>query len=391
MGFPLEGIKILELAQSLGSPYCTSLMGDFGAEVINIEPRHGARTRNMGTTFLKGECSSYFSLNRSKRAMTLDITKEQGKEIIKKLARNSDIVTENFRPGVLDRLGLGYEDLSKDNRRLIWLSITGFGPKGPWSQRPGVELIFQGYSGMMGFQGPDAEGIPRMVAGAPTDMMAGCYAFMGIMLALFERERSGLGQKVETSNLFGALSIQSFAFQAFFMGRQRSKNQPSVVPFGGYRTKDSFIAIALPSDQYWPNFCKALGIQHLEKEPAFATNISRAQNADAVQTLIQGILEQKTTNEWLEIFEVNDSLGGPIYMPEEVFNDPQVLANDMLVTVDHPVCGKVNMVGVPMKLSRTPARIGRPPPTLGQHTEEILLEIGYSKGKIEELRKLKVI
>ena len=390
MSLPLEGIKILELAQSLGSPYCTSMMADFGADVISVEPRSGARTRGMGTTFLKGESAAFFSLYRNKRGITLDITKEQGKEIALKLVKNSDIVTENFRPGVLDRLGLGYKVLSQINPRLIYLSITGFGPKGPWRNRPGIELIFQGYSGLMNLQGPDTNGMPRLVAGAPTDMQAGLFAFMGLMLALYERQRSGLGQKVETANLTAALSMLSYYAQQTFMGR-KSYDQPTVVPFGGFRSKDGYLAIGIPADAHWPNFCKALGIQHLEKEPMFATNISRVANRDAVDTLLQSILEQKTTEEWLKLFEEADCLGGPIYNFEETFKDPQVLANDMQVTVDHPVCGKVNMVGIPIKLSRTPGRVKSPPPTLGQHTNEVLQELGYSKGEIEELRKLEII
>ncbi len=390
MTLPLEGIKILELAQSIGSPYCTSLMGDFGADVINVEPRWGARTRNMGTTFRDGECAMYFALNRSKRAMTLDITKPEGKEIVLKLAKQSDIVTENFRPGVLDRLGIGYDSLSKINPRIVYLSITGWGTKGPWSHRPGIELIFQGRSGMMAVQGKDEKGIPRSVAGAPTDMLAGLYAFMGIMVALYEREKSGLGQKVETANFFGALGQLSITMQQFIFGR-KAEQGVSIVPFGGYRTKDGFLAIGLPSDQYWPNFCKALGIEHLQNEPTFATNRARSKNADAAETLFQSILEQKTTAEWLDILDKADALGGPIYTPEEVIRDPQARANDMFVTVDHPKIGKMEMVGVPMKLSRTPGKPKCAPPMLGQHNEEILRELGYSQAQVEELRKKEVI
>lgn len=391
MRLPLEGIKILELAQSLGSPYCTSMMADFGAEVIQVEPRQGARTRNMGTTFRKGECSAYISLNRNKRNIALDIRTKEGKDIVFKLAKDADIVTENFRPGVLDRLGLGYEALSKDNPRLIYLSITGFGPKGPWKNRPGIEMIFQGYSSLAFLQDRDSEGIPRFVTGAPTDMQAGAFAFMGLMLALFERERSGLGQKVETANLLAALSMLSFHIQDFLMGRSSQEESATYVPFRGFRSKDGYLAIGIPSDQYWPNFCQALGIQHLEKEPMFATNVARVKNKNAVEKIIQSILEQKTTNEWLKKFEEADSLGGPVYRPEEALNDSQILANDMVVSVDHSKCGELKMIGIPIKLSRTPGRVKSAPPTLGQHTDEILRELGYTKTQIEKLRKQEVI
>lgn len=250
--------------------------------------------------------------------------------------------------------------------------------------------MFQGFSGMMSLQGQDQNGIPRMVAGAPTDMLAGAFAFMGIMLALFERERSGTGQKVEVANTLSALSLLSDWLQAFLMGRKASEGV-TAVPFGGYRTKDGFIGIAIPSDQYWPNLCKALGIEHLQNEPMFATNIARVKNMDAVETLIQSILEQKTTAEWLDIMEKVDSLGGPILTPEQVFENPQILANDMIVSVDHPVCGKVDMIGIPIKLSRTPGRVKGPPPTLGQHNEEILKELGYTREQIQDLKKKEVI
>ncbi|MFH1382686.1 MAG: CoA transferase [Chloroflexota bacterium] len=390
MALPLEGIKILELAQSLGSPYCTSMMADFGAEVINVEPRWGSRTRSMGLTYLKGECSTYFSLNRNKRAICLDWSKPEGKEIVLKLVKNVDIITENFRVGVMERQGLGYDTLAKINPRLIYLNITGFGTKGPWAPRPGVELIFQGYCGMMSLQGPDVRGIPRTVSGAATDMNAGLFAFMGIMLALYERERSGLGQKVETSNTLAALSPLSNAMQAFIFGRKSGESQ-SIVPFGGYRTKDGFVTVALPSDQYWPNFCKALGIEHLQNEPMFATNIARSQNADAVESLIQSILEQKTTAEWLNLFDKADSLGGPINTPEQVLEDPQILANDMIVTVDHPVTGKTRMIGIPIKLSRTPGKVKSAPPVLDQHTDEILKDFGYTDEQIAELKKKEIV
>ncbi len=400
MGLPLEGIKVLELAQQIGSPFCTSMMADFGADVINIEPRNSPRGRLEESVLGKKggppdysalhRLAGHFALQRGKRSMTLDIRKPEGKEIVCKLAKNSDVFTQNFRPGVIERLGLGYDVLSKDNPRLIYLSITGFGPKGPWANRPGIELIFQGYSGYMALQGPDAEGIPRYTAGAPTDMNAGVYSFVGLMLALFERERSGRGQKVDTSNLACALSILSFHLQGFLMGRKAAEGV-TMVPFRGFRTKDGFMAIGIPGDQFWPNFCKALDIQHIEKEPAFATNTARVKNVDAVESLIQSILEQKTTAEWLKKFEEADALGGPIYTPEQVFQDPQVLANDMIVPIDHPVYGKVNMIGIPVRLSRTPGKVRRPPSMFSQHTEEILKEIGYTQDQIQELRKNEVI
>ncbi|MFC2031930.1 CaiB/BaiF CoA transferase family protein [Chloroflexota bacterium] len=392
MGLPLEGIKVVELAQSLGSPWCTSMMADFGAEVINVEPRHGARTRKMGTTFLKGECPWYFALHRGKKGITVDIRKPHGQEIVKKLVKNADLVTENFRPGVLDRLGLGYDALSKINPKLLYLSITGFGAEGPWKDRPGIELIFQAYSGLMSIQGEDEHGMPRHIGAAVSDMAAGVMAFIGVMLALYERKESRLGQRIDVSNLTATLSMfNPHAQIQFFGGPPRGMASSAVCPFRSFATKDGYMAIGLPSDQYWPNFCKALGIEDLRDNPLFATNVDRVKNREATEAIIQSTLEQKATGEWLEIFKEADAIGGPVNTFADIANDPQILANDMVVTVDHPVCGETKMIGIPIKLSRTPGRIGTPPPTMGQHTDKVLQEIGYSQQEIEELRKLKVV
>jgi formyl-CoA transferase/CoA:oxalate CoA-transferase len=242
----------------------------------------------------------------------------------------------------------------------------------------------------MSIQGQDPEGRPLHIGAAVSDMAAGVMAFMGIMLALFEREQSGLGQKVETANLMATLSMFCLHAQNYFMEGECSEG-PMIVPHRAFPTKDGYMAISLPSNQYWPAFCKALGIEHLKDEPMFADNMKRITNREAFESLIEGILGQKTAEEWAGIFAEADAMGAPVHNYEEVFEDPQVLENDMLETVDHPVTGKTNMVGIPIKLSRTPGRIKSPPPTLGQHTEEILREIGYSKGKIEELRKEKII
>ncbi len=389
MTLPLKGIKVIELAQSLGSPYCTSLLGDFGANVINVEPLWGARTRKMGTAFKNGECSFFFSLNRSKRGILCDISKDEGKEIVRRLVKDADVVTENFRPGVCDRLGIGYDALSKINPRIVYLSITGFGSKGPLKDRPGIEMVFQGMTGLMNVLARDERGMPQHIGLSVSDMAAGVYAFMGIMLALYERELSGLGQKVEISNISSVLSMFSPHYQAAIFGHDSAASL--VVPFRSFASKDGYLAIGIPSDEYWPNFCKALGIEDLMNNPLFKTNIDRVKNREAAESLIQSLLEQKTTKEWLEIFNKADAIGGPAYIMTEALEDPQFLANDMVVSVDHPITGKTKMIGIPMKLSRTPGKVGSPSPTMGQRTDEVLKEMGYSANEIGELKTKKVV
>ena len=390
MGLPLEGIKVLELADSLGSPYCTMMMSDFGADVINVEPLRGARTRNMGNVFYKGVCATHFSLSRNKRTIAVDIKKPQGKDIIKKLAKQSDIVTENFRPGVMDRLGLNYEELSRDNPRLIYLNITGFGPKGPNKDRPGIEGIFQAYSGLMSLQAKDSEGRPMRLAPSICDMAGGLTAFIGIMLALFERDRSGSGQKISIGNVLSVLSMFCHQVQQSLFGGEIEGKQ-TIAPAGQYAVKDGFWALYCTHDQYWPNICRALNIEHLIEDPLFKDNNSRVEQREALDYILEGILIQKTKAEWEKIFRENDALGAAVRNYKEVIEDPHILANEMVEYVDHPVTGRTPMVGIPIKLSRTPGRVKGPPPTLGQHTVEILHEVGFTDREIQDLRKLKII
>ncbi|MFH1382979.1 MAG: CoA transferase [Chloroflexota bacterium] len=390
MELPLEGLKVVELAQSLGSPFCTSMMSDYGADVIKVEPRDGDRVRRLGTTYLNGESAIFFSLNRGKKDITLDIRKPEGQEIVKKLAKDADLVTENYRPGVLDKFGIGYDGLSKLNSRLIYLSITGFGAKGPWADRPGTEPVFQAYSGLMSAR--NEKGVPQPVSIAVSDMAAAVYAFMGVMLALYVRDHTGKGQRVDVSNLNSTLSMFSQSAQvSFFGGPPKDLPAVSAVPNGPYKTKDGYFLIASPNPQYWPNICKALGREDLITDPKFATNMERVRNKQECDAIIQDIVVQKTTAEWLKIFREADAMGGPINTFADLPKDPQLLANDMIVTVDHPIVGAMNMIGIPIKLSDTPGKIKGAPPVLGHDTNEVLQGLGYTEKQIEELKKAEVI
>lgn len=390
MSLPLTGVRILELADGLGSPYATMLLSDFGAEVIKVEPpKTGVKTRQMGTAYLQGECSYFLALNRNKKDITVDLRTVRGKEIIHRLATKVDIVTENFRPGVAERLGVGYKNLFSLNPRIIYLSITGFGPKGPYKDKPGVELIFQAMSGLISLN-RDEEGRPHHVGAAIIDMLAGLYAFMGIALALYIREKTGIGQKVETSLIASAISLLSIGAQAYFITGEVPK-QHYMAPHQVFKTKDGYLGISVPAEPYWPKFCKALALEEIAKDPRFQTNIQRVENRVILAEIIEERLAQKTCRDWLDIFEKEDVLAGPVYDYKDVFQDAQILANDLVASWEHPTVGKLKTVGLPIRLSKTPGQLQSPPPLLGQHTEEILKDLGYTAEEIKEMRETGIV
>jgi CoA:oxalate CoA-transferase len=392
---PLEGIKIIDLTAAMAGSCCTQLLADFGASVIKIEPLgKGDMLRDFGPPFVEGE-SYYFLLNnRNKRSMTLNLQSEKGKKIFCKLASTADIVIENFRPSVKRKLKIDYDDLKEENPRLIYASISGFGQSGPYENRGGFDPIAQGMSGLASVTGWKQTG-PVRVGVAIADSLAGIFATYGILIALLEREKSGKGQRVETSLLEGSIAILGFQAAKYFGTNERPEPQGNdhamMSPYGTFKTKDGYMNIAAGNQAMWERLAKILGLEHLIQDKRFLTVADRVINRPELTKLLEEKLVGKTTKEWEALLDEAGVANGPILYIDEVFQDRQVLHQKMLLEMDHPTVGKIKTLGFPAKLSRTPGQLRLPPPLLGQHTEEVLKELGYSLQEIETMRTEGVI
>jgi formyl-CoA transferase len=393
MAQPLSGIKIIDLAAVLSAPYCTMLLADMGAEVIKIEPPGGEMLRKAGP-FIKGEGTYFLYTNRNKRGMTLNLQSEEGRNILLKMVKGADILVENWRPDVKRRLKIDYPMLKEMNPRLIYCSISGFGQKGPWSNRPGFDQIAQGMSGLMSVTG-FPESVPTRVGVAIGDSVAALFATYGILAALFEREKSGLGQHIETSLLEGLIAVLGFQAAKYFgFGEaplQQGNDHATFAPYGTYKTQDGYINIAAATEKMWESLCRILEIENLIHDPRFETGTDRVNNKDILRDIMENKLEKRPTEEWVEILYQEEIACGPIYNLEQVFKDKQVLHQQMLLNFDHPICGLIQLIGFPVKLERTPCRMNLAPPYLGQHTREILRELNYSEEKVDELKNNNVI
>jgi len=387
----LEGVRVLDLSRALAGPYCTMMLGDMGAEIIKVEiPKVGDEARHYGPPFQEGESSYFLSVNRNKRSITLNLKSGKGKEILRELAKRSDVLVENFRPGTMEDLGLGYESLSQLNPGLVYCAITGFGSSGPEAQRPGYDLIAQGMGGIMSVTGPP-DGPPYRVGIAQADIVAGMFAAYGIMVALFHRERTGEGQRLETSLFQGQLAQLTFQAGRFFaMGvspKPQGNQHPLIAPYESFRTKDGHINIAVGNNALWSTFCKVLGMETYEKDPRFETNPKRVENRPA---LIQVIEERTTKYSSQQLRDLLDKAGipnGPVWTIGEALSAPQSLALGMVQELEHPKAGRIKVTGVPIQLGRSPGSVRLPPPMLGQHTQEILSELlGMPEKEVEELR-----
>jgi crotonobetainyl-CoA:carnitine CoA-transferase CaiB-like acyl-CoA transferase len=392
---PLDGIKIVDLTAAMAGPYCTQLLADFGAHVLKIEPPDtGDMLRDFGPPVVKGE-SYYFLLNnRNKRSMTLNLQTEKGKEVFRKLAIASDIVIESFRPGVKRKLKIDYDDLKEKNPRLIYASISGFGQTGPYENRAGFDPIAQGMSGLASITGWKHTG-PVRVGVAIGDSLGGIFATYGILLALIEREKSGRGQRVESSLLEGLVAILGFQAAKYFGTNERPEPQGNdhamMSPYGTFKTKDGHMNIAAGNQAMWERLAKVLGLEHLAQDKRFLTVADRVANRPELTKLLEEKLVEKTSKEWESIFDKAGVANGPILYIDEVFQDPQVLHQKMLFEMDHPTVGRIKTLGFPAKLSRTPGQLKLPPPLKGQHTEEVLKDLGYSFQDIDKMRKEGVI
>ena len=390
MPLALEGMKIVDCSQVLAGPFCTMLLADMGADVIKIEkPGAGDDTRHMGPPFVSGESAAFLAMNRNKRSVVLDFKQKGGLEAARRLASDADVMIENYRAGTMDRLGLGYEEMSAANPALIYCSISGFGRTGPYSKRAGYDLIAQGMSGLMSITGmPDS---PPVKVGVPmADLNAGMFAVYGILSAYIHRLKTGQGQYLEVSLLESALAYMVWESGIYFTTGDVSLPLGSAhrlsAPYQSLKTRDGYINVGAPNDTNWERLAHTMGRVDLLEDDRFTDNAGRMANRADLEVELECTLTEHDTAHWLEKFDRAGFPAGPVLDMEQVWNNEQVQARNMDVELAHPAAGAVRHIGLAAKLYGTPGRMDRPAPTMGQHTDEVLAEAGYSTAEIEELR-----
>ncbi|MDA1349138.1 MAG: CoA transferase [Chloroflexi bacterium] len=387
---PLDGIKVLDLTQVMAGPFCTMLLADMGADVVKVEKPGGDDVRGIGPPFINGESAAFLQINRNKRSIVMDLKNEQGVDALRRMAAQADALVQNYRPGAMERMGLGYEQVHEINPALVYCSISGFGSTGPYSKRAGFDLVTQGMSGLMSLTGQPG-GAPTKVGVPITDLNAGFYAAYGVLCAYIERLKTGSGQMVDASLLEGGLAYTVWESAIYFATGQAAKPAGSAhrltAPYQSFPTRDGYINIGAANQSNWERLCGALERPDLLEDPRFATNTDRIQNLRQLEATLTETLRGKESAEWLDAMERAGVPSGPIYDLAEAYDDPHVRARDMVVEVEHPVAGPIQNIGVPVKLSETPGSVRRPAPTLGQHTDEVLAEFGFSSDETEALRR----
>lgn len=384
---PLEGLKVVDMSRILSGPYCTMILADMGADVIKIEPPQGDDTRAWGPPFIESESSYFLSVNRNKRSLVLNLKKPEGKEILLDLVRTADIVVENFRPGTLDKLGIGYETLKAANERIILASISGFGQTGPYAKRPGYDIIAQGMGGLMAVTG-EPGGSPLKAGFSLADVGTGMWAMTGILLALQARTHTGKGQWVDSSLLETMISWQTYLAGNYFASGRNPQPlggaHSNICPYQVFEASDGYFNVAVGNDSLWKTFCRAMELD-LAEDPRFITNAKRVENRSQLIPILQDLFLTNTFRHWVELLDRAGIPSGPVYQLSDLYEDPHVLARNMLQTMQHPTIGEVKQVGIPVKLSDTPGGLVTPPPLLGQHSYAILSEMGLSAERIDEL------
>ena len=393
---PLKGLRVLELASVLAGPYCAMVLADMGADVIKVEPLEGDATRGYGPPWVNPDAplsersAAYFlSVNRNKRSLRLDLGTEKGRDIVRQLIAKSDVLVENFRPGGMDRIGLGEATLKELNPKIVQLSITGYGPEGPDSAKPGYDFVAQAVGGLMSVTGfPDAQGgHPTKLGVAITDVVTGLLGAVGVLAAL----RSRVAQRIDVSLLESTLAMLiNQAHNAFASGEQPPRlgnAHPNIVPYETFATADTEIVVAIGSERQWPKLCDQLDLPDLADDERFADNGARVRNRDVLRPILAACFKGADSAHWLRRFDEAGIPCGPVNTVLRAFEQPQAVARGMRVEVEHPTLGRVPQIGLPYKLSATPASIRSAPPLLGEHSAQILAELGYTAAEIQNLRE----
>ncbi|XP_064455273.1 succinate--hydroxymethylglutarate CoA-transferase-like [Ornithodoros turicata] len=389
---PLAGIRILDLTRILAGPFCSMILGDMGAEVIKIEkPGSGDETRNWGPPFIGDQSCYFLAINRNKKGIAVDLKRPEGVDVVKKLAETCDVFVENYMPGKLDSLGLGYEDIKAVAPNVVYCSISGYGSKGRYKDRAGYDVIAASMAGLLHITGPEG-GDPCKVGVAMTDLATGLYAHGAILAALLQQKLTGTGQKIEC-NLFSSqvsllVNVASNYLNAGIEGSRLGTSHESIVPYNAFQVSDGYLTVGAASNHQFAVLCKVLDLTELLSDSCFKDNESRVKNRKKLTNILQARFKTKTTSEWLELFEGCGIPYGPINSIEQVFNEP--LAQDMVVKLQHKTAGEISLVGPAVAFSDASNTVRSPPPLLGEHTDQVLSSV-LSLDQIRDLRTKKVI
>lgn len=386
----LSGVRVLDLSRVLAGPYCSMMLGDYGADVVKVErPEQGDDTRRWGPPWVQGESAYFLSVNRNKRSLTLDLKSAQGQEVLHQLIAKADILLENFRTGTAESWGIDYSTLKTQHPKLIYCSLSGYGRTGPQAARPGYDFAVQAEGGVMSITGP-TDGEPHKVGVAIVDITAGLFATTAILAALQHRQNTGMGQYIDVSLLDSQVAWLANIGQDYLISQnipqRRGNAHPHIVPYQTFETSDGYIALAIGNDKQYQRFCDVAECPQLWSNQAFQTNAGRVKHRETLVPLIQEQLKQRSTQEWLQLLLKAGLPAGAIHDLSQVFEHPQVRARGMVQTVQHPTVGAFKTVGPVAKMSATPPTIQQPPPLLGQHNHNVLQEwLGYSNDQIQQL------